>query len=296
MSTASIGLIGIGLMGTAVARRLLAAGHAVIGYDVDAAKRTRLVELGGVAAGSVAEVARSCPVVVLCVFSTSQVEVVVAGPEGLLGTPGSVSRIAVCTTTCDPDEIAALAGRVAPHGFSLLEVPISGTSSQVERGDGVGLVAGDEAAALEAKPVLDAICPQRYLLGAVGNGGRAKLAINLILGINRAAMAEGIAFAERLGLEPARFLEVARGSAAASQVMGVKGPLMVSGRFDPPLSRVDQSLKDFKLMSAVGRKLGMGLPFANLNVDVLEACVANGEAILDNAIVINEIRRRKPVT
>ena len=287
--TTTVGLIGLGLMGSAIAHRLLGAGFSVLGFDIDASKRRSLVERGGVEASSVAEIAASCRIVALAVFTTDQVEQVVEGAGGLLG---SATRIAICTSTCDPDRVEALAARVAARGLALLEVPVSGTSTQVERGDGVGLVAGAEAAAKEADRVLAAFCPKRYLLGAPGNGGRAKLAINLILGLNRAAIAEGLAFAERLGLDRGHFLDVAKGSAAYSQVMDVKGELWASDRFEPPMSRVDQSLKDFLLMLEMGKRVGMQLPFAERYVELMGDCVAHEEAALDNAIIINAIRRR----
>lgn len=286
-----IGLIGIGLLGSAIAHRLLGAGHRVAAYDVDPEKRRRFAERGGIAADSVADVARQCRIVVLAVFNTQQVTEVLEGAGGLLAS-GPNRHVAVCMSTCDPDDIATLAERTGARGLPLLEVPISGTAIQVERGDGVALIAGEDAAVREARPVIDAICPKGYELGAAGNGGRAKLAINLILGMNRAAIAEGVAFAEKLGLDRGRFMEVAKGSAAYSQVMDVKGHLWVNDRFDPPLSRVDQSLKDFKLMVEVGRRVGLGLPLASLYVDLLEGCVAHDEATLDNAAIIREIRRR----
>ena len=289
MQTSPVGLIGLGLMGTALARRLLHAGFMVHGFDIDATKRERFAALGGIEAGSIAEIAAACPIAALAVFTTEQVEQVIEGGGGLLG--GS-TRVAICTSTCDPDRIAALANRSQPHGLALLEVPVSGTSVQVERGEGVGLVAGDPAAAETAASVLDALFARRYYLGAAGNGGRAKLAINLILGLNRAAIAEGVAFAERLGLDRSHFLNVAKGSAAYSQVMDVKGPLWVDDRFEPPMSRVDQSLKDFTLMLEMGSRAGMRLPLAALYADLMADCVAHGEAAMDNAIIINAIRRR----
>jgi 3-hydroxyisobutyrate dehydrogenase-like beta-hydroxyacid dehydrogenase len=287
--TTTVGLIGLGLMGTAIARRLLGAGFSVLGFDIDASKRRKFVEIGGNEADSVAEIASNCRIAALAVFTTDQVEQVVEGAGGLLG---AVTCIAICTSTCDPDRVAALATRVAPRGLALLEVPVSGTSTQVERGDGVGLVAGEETAAQEADSVLAALCPQRYFLGAAGNGGRAKLAINLILGLNRAAIAEGLAFAERLGLDRSHFLDVAKGSAAYSQVMDVKGELWANDCFEPPMSRIDQSLKDFLLMLEMGKRVGMELPFASLYAELMGDCVAHDEAALDNAIIINAIRRR----
>src|SRR6185437_12825838 len=158
------------------------------------AKNAKLVERGG-QAGTLAEVAQ-CDVVVLAVFNTDQVEEVT---ERALKPVGG-GKMVLCTSTCDPDRIAALAERVAPD-IRFLETPVSGTSEQVRTGDGLGLIGGDPAVAAEVKDVLDALFPRRVHIGKWGGGGRAKLAINLILGRNRLALAEGIVFATRLGLD-----------------------------------------------------------------------------------------------
>src|SRR5258707_98890 len=91
-------------------------------------------------------------------------------------------RLATVHSTCDPDQLAALAARVEPRGFALLEVPLSGSSAQIRRGDGVGLLGGAAGALADITDILDVVCPRRFSLGAVGNGSRAKLAVNLVLG------------------------------------------------------------------------------------------------------------------
>ena len=280
-----VGVIGVGLMGEVYACRLIAAGFAVIGFDVDPAKSERLAQIGA-RAGSLADIARTCEPIVLAVFSTDQVEDVVE--SALL--PSAAGKIVLCTSTCDPDRIAALDARIAGR-LRFLETPVSGTSEQVRHGDGVGLIGGDERIAAEAAPVLDALFPKRFHIGKAGDGGRAKLAVNLILGLNRLALAEGLVFASRLGLDPATFLDVARGSAAASQVMETKGPKMVTGDFAPE-GRVRQTLKDAHLMLDQARKAGQKLPALEVHADVLEACTRHGEADRDNSIIIEEIRRR----
>ena len=284
-----VGLIGVGLMGEVYAARLIAAGFGVIGFDVDSARTKQLVQIGG-RAGSAAEIAQQCDPIVVAVFSTDQVEDVV---ERTLVPAGS-GKIAICTSTCDPDRIAALGTRVA-RAIRFLEAPVSGTSAQVRQGDGVGLIGGDVATAQIATPVLDALFPKRFHIGKVGDGGRAKLAINLILGLNRLALAEGLVFASRLGLDTAAFLQVARASAAASQVMSTKGPKMVDRDFAPE-GRVRQTLKDAQLMMDQARKLGQELPLLKVHAAVLEACVRHGESERDNSIVIEEIRRRVRMT
>ncbi len=284
-SATPVGVVGLGLMGEVYARRLIAAGFSVIGYDVDTAKNERLMQLGG-RVGSPAEIARGCDPIVLAVFDTDQVEDVVEG--ALL--PAASGKIVICTSTCDPDRIAALGARVA-NCLRFLEVPVSGTSAQVRDGEGVGLIGGDARIADAAAGVLDALFPNRFHIGALGDGGRAKLAINLILGLNRLALAEGLVFATRLGLDPAAFLKVARSSAAASQVMDTKGPKMV-GRDFAPEGRVHQTLKDTNLMLDQARKTGQRLPLLEIHADVLQACLHHGDGDADNSIVIEEIRRR----
>src|SRR5688572_7036261 len=286
-----VGLIGWGLMGTACAGRLRGAGFEVLGYDVDRRKLDGLRSPGGRPAGSIAEIARECDQVVLAVFDTGQVEEAV---EGLLAArPADAPALAViCVSTCDPDRIAALAGRLSPGRLQFIESPVSGTSDQVAPGDALGLVAGGRSAIAGARGVIEAIAPRWHHLGAAGNGGRAKLAINLILGINRAGLAEGLVFAERMGLPLDSFLSVARDSAAYSQVMDIKGRKMVGGEFSPQ-GYVHQSLKDFSLMLAQARRLKQQLPLGETYKSLMEGCVARGEAELDNSAVIKEIRRRR---
>jgi putative dehydrogenase len=291
MQSRSVGIIGAGLMGTAFAQRLAAAGFSFAGYDVDAAKTAQIAAAGGKAAVSIVEIARECDPIVLAVFSTEQVEEVVE--KHLLPVLGDHSdRIVLCASTCDPDRIAALGGRVAARGLRFLETPVSGTSAQVTRGEGVGLIGGDPTMAAEIEPVLRALFPSYFLIGKVGDGGRAKLAVNLILGLNRLALAEGLAFAERLGLDPAAFLDVARGSAAYSQIMDVKGDRMVRRAFEPE-GRARQTLKDAQLMLDQARAVGQELPLLKVHAEVLEACLRAGEGDLDNSVVIEEIRRRR---
>ncbi len=288
--TQPVGLIGLGLLGEALAHRLTGAGFAVAGYDIDQAKTAKLAEFGGQPVSSIAELARRCAPIVLAVFSTDQVEEVVE--RELLPALGEGSNaIVLCASTCDPDRIAALNRRVEPRGLRLLETPISGSSGQVARGDGVGLIGGDPNTAARVEPILRALFPTYFQIGKVGDGGRAKLAINLILGLNRVALAEGLIFAQRLGLDPGAFLDVARKSAAYSQVMDVKGAKMV-GRDFVPEGRVTQHLKDVHLMLEQAERIGQLLPALEVHADVLEACVRHGEGDLDNSIVIEEIRRR----
>jgi 2-hydroxy-3-oxopropionate reductase len=290
IASTQIGIVGLGLMGGALAERLIGAGYRVLGFDIDLERQRALERMGGASAPSLAELARRCDVLFLAVFDTGQVEAVMEG--GLLPAlgPGS-GRIVLCTSTCDPDRIAALTERVALQGLHLLDTPVSGTSEQVRQGRGVALVGGDAAKLDEVGPVLGAVFPAYFHMGPAGSAGRAKLAINLILGLNRLALAEGLVFAERMGLDPGRFLDVARQAASYSQVMDTKGAKMVRGDFAPE-GRARQTLKDVELMLAQAGRLGQELPLAQLNAEILRACVDHGDGDRDNSVVISEIRRR----
>ncbi|HXZ46859.1 MAG TPA: NAD(P)-dependent oxidoreductase [Pseudolabrys sp.] len=283
-------IIGLGLMGEVYAQRMIDAKVPVTGFDIDPVRRNRLAEIGGRPANTIAELAKPARCIIIAVFNTEQVEDVVE--KHLLPALGEGSgKIVLCMSTCDPDRVAALAQRVIPRGIRYLDVPVSGTSDQVRRGDGVALIGGDMTIAAEVKDVLDALFVRHFHVGRIGDGGRAKLAVNLVLGLNRLAMAEGLVFAEKLGLDPAAFLDVARGSAAYSQVMETKGPKMVRGDFSAE-GRVKQTLKDVRLMLDQAAAAGQKLSMLEVHAEVLEACVRAGEADLDNSAVIKEVRRR----
>ena len=180
----------------------------------------------------------------------------------------------------------------ARRGVALLDAPVSGSSAQVARGDGVGLIGGDPAAAEDTADLLDVVYPRRFFVGAAGDASKTKLAVNLVLGLNRVALAEGLVFAESLGLDPQTFLDIARGSATYSQVMDVKGEKMVRADYAPQ-GKIDQNLKDVRIMLDEATRLGQGLPLAQLLADLLQACVDRGEGERDNCAVIEEIRRRR---
>ncbi|MGH8664612.1 MAG: NAD(P)-dependent oxidoreductase [Burkholderiales bacterium] len=285
----AVGLIGLGLIGTSLAKRLLGQGFRVHGYDVAPARCGDLGALGGIAAASARAVGQACRTVLLAVFDTPQVESVLEAKSGLEPQPG---QLIICVSTCDPDAIAALAERLDARGVRFLEAPLSGNSDQIALGNGVAMIGGERAAMEAAAPVLAAISKQQFHLGPVGSGGRAKLAVNLVGGLNRAVLAEGLAFAESMGLDPAEFLDVLKASAAYSRAMDTRGHKMVTSDFTPH-AWLKQSLKDFQLMKAAADRVGQELPLAALYTELIRSCVAHDEGELDNSAVIQELRRRR---
>ena len=284
----TVGVIGLGLMGEVLAGRLMAAGFGVVGTDIDPAKNERLAARGGKAVAIAAEVAR------LRRHRARGVQHRSGRGGGRAGAAagGEVRHGRALHQHLRPGPHRALGQRLAGSKLRFLDTPVSGTSEQVRPGDGVGLIGGDPAVAAEVAPVLDALFPRRFHIGKTGDGGRAKLAVNLILGLNRMALAEGLAFAERMGLDAKAFLAVAKGAASYSQVMDTKGEKMLARDFAPE-GRVRQTLKDVHMMLDQGEKLGQALPMLQVHCDVLEACVGAGEAERDNSIIVEEIRRRR---
>jgi 3-hydroxyisobutyrate dehydrogenase-like beta-hydroxyacid dehydrogenase len=278
-----IGLFGLGLIGRAVAGRLIARGWDVTGTDPSEEACLAFSRLGG----RVAEAAEAmrCDIVVLAVFDAEQARAVLAMR------PDDCAPDVMVMTTCDPEGIASLLPLAGPCG--LVEAPVSGTSAQLAQGKATIWLAGEAAAVARVRPVAEALAERVVQLGPVGEGAKVKLCVNLILGLNRAALAEGLRLARGLGLDPGRFLELARGSAAASEVMATKGPRMVTGAFAAE-GRVLQSAKDFGLILHVAEDAGVGLPFARLYADLMGDLIAAGEGEMDNAAIIRALGRRAP--
>lgn len=289
-ATERIGLIGLGLVGSALAERLLAHGYAVVGYDIDPARSEALRSVGGEPAAGPAAVAERCTRILLSLMTTAIVRQVVEGEGGIL----AAARRPEClidTTTGDPEETAALAERLVDQGIAYLDAPISGSSEQIRHRAGTFMVGGQREVFERCRELFAAFSDRVYYLGPSGTGSRAKLAGNLVLGLNRAALAEGLVLAERLGLDLPAFLEVLRHSPAYSVAMDAKGDRMLDGDFTPE-SRVRQHLKDLELILDYARRAGQELPLGAVHRDLLVKAVAAGDGDLDNAAVIREIRRR----
>jgi len=276
-----VGMIGLGLMGTALAARLIEAGVPVIGFDIDPA---RCKTFAGETAVSAAEVMAHCRTMVVAVFDAKQVEAVLRDVRG-----AGLAQIIICVTTAAPHEITDIARRAAALRLHFVEAPISGTSAEVRDGTAMALTSGRTEAVDAAKPILDVLCPRQTYVGKIGDAARTKLAINLILQNNRAVLAEGIAFAESMGLDAAAFLATARESAAYSRVMDTKGEKMLVREFAAQ-SHISQTLKDAELILEAGRLHKQHLPISLVQTALLRAAITLAGPDADSAAVIEAIR------
>lgn len=286
-----VGLVGLGLVGTALARRLLEAGYSLCGFDRDQPARAAWVAAGLGQEALLRDIGQRCAAVVLAVFDTAGVLEVVEGPEGLL--QGGTPQVVIDCSTGDPDALQALAARLEERGVDFIEAPLSGSSQQIAQGEATMLLGAAEAALARHAGLLEGLSPRRVVVGGAGFGARGKLATNLVLGLNRAAFAEGLVFAEKLGIAPAAFLELVLASPARSDAAALKGPRMVQGEFTPQ-SRIRQHLKDLDLMLAAAAAAGQGLPLTQTHAELLRAAVQAGDGDLDNAAVVRQMRRQKP--
>lgn len=278
----AIGIIGLGLMGSALAARLSHGGFPLRGFDKDARCAAAFAALGGELASDANAVLGTCDVVLLSLPSHLEVRAVLTECAGQLRS----GHFVVDTTTGDPDAAIAIARELATRGAFYLDAPISGSSAQVQEGDVTWMIGGEREAFDRCAELFRCVAREVIHAGTAGSGSKLKLVTNLVLGLNRAALAEGLALAGALGLDLAQALAVLLKSAAYSRIMDTKGGKMISGDFTP-VARLSQHLKDVQLMLAA---TPLALPLSETHRELLEKAVALGCGELDNSAIIKAIQ------
>jgi 3-hydroxyisobutyrate dehydrogenase-like beta-hydroxyacid dehydrogenase len=282
---APIGLIGLGLVGGALAGRLRQAGFCILGFDVDAGRRRALAALGGQVVESAAQVFAACDRVLLSLPNSNVVESVLreAAPQLRRGL-----RI-IDTTTGEPDATAQIGKKLGRRDVRYLDATIVGSSAQVSAGDVLVLAGGKRADYMAARDVFAAFAKQSFHVGPCGSGARMKLVVNLVLGLNRAVLAEGLVFARRVGVSPELALEILKAGVAYSRVMDTKGAKMLARDFAPQ-AKLAQHLKDVRLILQLGLRRGAKLPFSKIHERLLTALANQGFADADNSAIIEAFK------
>ncbi|MEX2288491.1 MAG: NAD(P)-dependent oxidoreductase [Planctomycetaceae bacterium] len=223
----TVGIIGLGLLGSALAERLLKASFRVVGFDLDASRCELFVGSGGEAVDSAQSVARQARRIIFSLPNSEIVQQVVEEIASLLR-PGTV---VVDTTTGDPEKMAALGRRLESLGVQYLDATIGGSSQQAREGDVIVMAGGHPAAFAACGDLFATFSRETFHVGPCGYGARMKLAVNLVLGLNRAALAEGLSFARAMGLDLGKTLEILRAGPAWSRAMDIKGIKMIEQDF-----------------------------------------------------------------
>jgi len=267
-----IGFIGLGAMGEGMVPRLLAAGHTVTGWNRTHEKAKLLMEQGMLWADSPREVANQSEIVFSIVTDAAAVKAVALGTDGVIAGLRD-DGIYLDMSTIAPDASRAIAAEFDAAGLTMLDAPISGSPITLAQGKASIMVGGDESAFERVHPVLLDIGAKATHIGANGLAVQMKLAINLVLMVEVIAFGEGIALAEKGGVDREIAVEALLNSVAASPVLGYRGPFILEGKMpEVPLADVNLQQKDMLLVLELGRKLGSPVPLAAAANEMMNAC------------------------
>ena len=277
----TVGIIGLGIMGSAMAANLRKARYAVVGYDVDSRKLRAHARAGGRAARSAADVGAAAPVVITSLPS----------PSALLEVASQLSTVRrrgliVLETSTLPLPVKEDARTVlAAAGMTLLDCPISGTGAQARTKDAIVLASGPRAACRTVAPVMNGFARAHYYLGPFGAGSKTKFVANLLVAVHNVAAAEALVLAMKAGLDPALTLRVVADGAGSSRVLQLRGPMMVRGRYADATATLEVFAKDRTIIGDFARELGCPTPLLAATGPVYSAASAMGLARQDTAAV-----------
>jgi 3-hydroxyisobutyrate dehydrogenase-like beta-hydroxyacid dehydrogenase len=273
-------MIGLGLMGGALAERFIGGGLRVVGFDVGEDARRRFAAVGGEAKASAREVFEAARVVLFSLPTSDVVAGVVNECRDRL--PGA--RV-IDTTTGDPERTADLGRSLAGQGVEYLDATLNGSSRVARAGELVVTAGGEAEVYRHCEPLFRCFAQQWFHVGPWGSGARMKLVANLVFGLHRAVLAEALGLARRCGLDLPVTLDVLRSGGTYSRVMDIKGRRMIDGDFTPD-AKLDQHLKDVRLILAESGRVGGTVPLSEVHERLLEELVRRGFGECDNSAVI----------
>ena len=287
-SIRNVAVIGLGIMGSAIARNLAHGGFAVSGFDIDPDKAAALAGSGIAARGSAAEAAGGADFVLTSLPSTAALDDTVTA---LLERPRPGLIVAELSTFPIAAKEAAR-DRLQTAGVAMLDCPLSGTGAQAATGDLALYGSGDEAAYRRAEPAFAAFCRVSHYLGAFGNGSRMKFVANLLVAVHNAAAAEAIVLGVKSGLDAQRILEVIASGAGNSRIFELRGPMMAQGVYTPPTATMHVLQKDSAIIGEFARALGVATPMLDAAAPLYDAAEAQGYAEQDVGAIHAVLARR----
>jgi 3-hydroxyisobutyrate dehydrogenase len=269
-----VGIVGIGIMGTAMMRNLLRHSFEVVGYDIADGAMARLAEAGGIAATSPRDVAEKAEILITSLPNVDAFEQVMAGQGGIASSNGTGQIVIECSTL--PIEAKARGhAQLAAQGKILLDCPVSGTGAQAANKDLVVFASGDEAAFERCREVLAGMSRAQKYVGAFGNGSRMKFIANHLVTIR----------------DPALVFDVIVDSAGSSRMFQIRGPMMVRGQYDEPTATMTTHLKDLDIIGKFAADLHCPTPLFTAAAQFYHAGVAQGRGGQDTGAVCAVLER-----
>jgi 3-hydroxyisobutyrate dehydrogenase len=273
-----IALAGTGKMGAAMARRLMASGHAVTVWNRNAARAQPLLDEGATWAASPAALAASADIVLTMLIDEAALDEVYLGDDGLLSGPVA-GRLFIDMSTVSPAKPQQIGARVQAAGASFLECPVGGSVGPAKEGRLLGFVGGAAEDLARARSVLEALCRRIEHVGPLGAGATMKLTINLPLMVYWQTLSEALSLVQPLGLDPARVVDILADTSGGPNMLKVRGAAIaqaLSGQVGPVSVDVATMRKDMRAMLAQGAELGARLPLTETALRTFEQAAAQG--------------------
>jgi putative dehydrogenase len=277
-----VGVIGLGIMGSAMSANLAKKDFKVFGYDIAPKARAALKRAGGLPVDSLAGI--QATVIITSLPSAAALHSVCKA----LGAKGTV--VVETSTLPIKDKIKAR-NTLKKKGITLLDCPLSGTGAQAKVGDLVVFASGDKAAFKKAVPVFKGFSRGHHYLGEFGNGSKMKYVANLMVAIHNVSAGEAFALGIKAGLSPKAIFDVQADSAGSSRMFQVRGPMMVKGRYTDVTMKNEVWQKDMKIIGDYARKLGVATPTFNASAGVYRQAMARGFAKQDTGAVCAVLER-----
>ena len=281
------GIVGLGIMGGAIARNLVERGWRVIGFDTDAAKRAELAAAGVVIADDVAQVARDAPILMTSLPTPAAVEKVAQA----IADSGQTPRIVVELSTLALADKLRFEAILKQAGHIALDCPLSGTGAQAKMRDLIVYASGDSAAIARCKALFADFSKQSADLGTFGNGSRMKFVANHLVAIHNVATAEAMVLAERAGLDPKMVVDLVGPGAGGSRMFQMRAPMMVEGVYEPATMKVSTWKKDMAIIAEFADDVGCVTPLFTLTQPVYTQAMAMGLGDQDTASVFEVLKK-----
>jgi 2-hydroxy-3-oxopropionate reductase len=282
----NIGFIGLGVMGRPMAEHLIGAGHALALHRVKPASQ-HLLDKGGKALDSAKAVAEASDIIILMLPDTPDVEAVLSGPDGVAAGL-SAGKLVIDMSSISPVATKAFAKRIEALGCDYLDAPVSGGEVGARNAALTIMVGGKQSVFEQALPLFQTMGKNITLVGGNGDGQTAKVANQIIVGLNIEAVAEALLFAKKAGADPAKVREALMGGFAASRVLEVHGERMVKRTFDPGF-RIRLHRKDLSLAIDAAKALDIALPNTAATQQLMNAAIARGDGDKDHSALIRTL-------